>query len=125
MGTNAHEEGKGEDDQEAKSKAGRATPLWGAGGVQTGSDRSLGSWGSGGGRDRHRGSGDRRFSDPGARREARQDPAPQHRGARGWTAAREGVGRRAGANSTPRRVGAAIVNSALSWSAQHEQKEGE
>ena len=38
-------------------------------------------------------------------RQARKDRAPQHRGARGWQAARKGAGRRARANPTPRRIG--------------------
>jgi hypothetical protein len=45
-----------------------------------------------------------------------QDRAPQHRGVRGGQAAREGVGRRAGTNSTARRIGVDIMNSVLTWS---------
>jgi hypothetical protein len=80
--------------------------------------------GSGGGCDGGWRNRDRRFSDPGSRREARQDPAPRHRGARGRTVAREGAGRRAGANFTVRRLSATLVNSVLYWSAQPKQKEG-
>jgi hypothetical protein len=103
-----HEERRG-GYEDAHSKTGRASPIWGAGGVRTGGDRSHGPRGSGGGRHSGWRLGDRRSSDPGTRGEARQDRAPQHRGARGRKAACEGAGRRAGANSKPTRIGVALL----------------
>jgi hypothetical protein len=52
----------------------------------------------------------RRPSDPGSGYREGPDRAPQHRGVRGGQAARKGVGRRARATPTPRRIGAALLN---------------
>src|SRR5215213_8477308 len=96
---------EGEDDEEeAHSETKRAAPLRGAGGLRAGGHRAGVDEPRrfGGGCERGGSGGDRRPGDPGARCEARQDPAPGHRGARGRTAARQGAGRRAGAKAGPR-----------------------
>src|SRR5215208_1556766 len=97
-------------DEDAASDTSEALPLWSAGGVQAGLDRSYGPRGFGSRCDGDRCLSDRCLSDPCTPREARKDRAPQHRGARGGKAARQGAGRRARANPTPRRIGAALVN---------------
>src|SRR5919107_1762379 len=91
-----------EDHEKAGDNAEEACCLRGsgslsAGGDRTGGDRGCGVRGSGGRGGRDRGSGGRRPGDPSSRRQEGQDPAPQHRGARGGQAAREGAGRGAGA----------------------------
>src|SRR5215217_377019 len=97
-------------DEDAASDTSEALLLWSAGGVQAALDRSCGPRGFGSRCDGDRRLSNRRLSDPCTRREARKDRAPQHRGARGGQAAREGTGRRPRANPTPRRIGAALVN---------------
>src|SRR5918997_836829 len=72
---------------------------------------SCGPWGAGGGCHRDRCTGDRRFSDPGTHCEARPDRALQHRGTRGWTAARQGAGCRA--RTAPRRIVMGLVRNLL------------
>src|SRR5215203_7006600 len=107
---------KGEDDaQDAQSKAGRAAPVRGTGGLRAGGDGASMDWPRrfSGGCERGGSNGDRRLGDPGARCEAGQDRVPQHRGARGGQAARKGScsragakdGRRAGANSSSSSTG--------------------
>jgi hypothetical protein len=115
---------KGKDgDEAAQGKTSRAVSFQEAGSVQASVDRSYGSGGFGGRRDSDRRLSDRSSGHPGTRCEARQDPAPRHRRTRGRPAARKGARRRAGANSTPRRIGRAFVNGEV-WNSRESARRG-